>query len=167
MILYDPAICINGSGGESNTYYINDIMLGQKITFDACVMDNYDQPAETTQFSVTGLNQQHYNIYGSKYISISCNYTTQGMHIVGNLSLNNSYNYTINMSLYVGRFSESKDISVNLMIGLSQCHPGFWHRKSSQKCECYKTKDIISCSNTSTTIKRGYWFGYVSGKPIL
>ena len=167
LILYDPAKCINGSSGECDTYYINDIMLGQEITFDACVMDNYDQPAETTPFSVTGLNQQHYNISSSKYISISCNYTTQGMQIVGNLSPNNSYNYTINMSLYAVRFSESKIISVNLMIELSQCHPGFWHRNGSQKCECYETKDIISCSNTSTTIKRGYWFGYVSGKPTV
>ena len=167
LILYDPAKCINSSDGECNTYYINDIMLGQEITFDACVMDEYDQPTETTQFSFTGLNQQHYNISGSKYVSVSCNYTTQGMHIIGNLSPNNSYNYTINMSLYVERYSESKIISMNLMIELSQCHPGFWYYKSSKKCECYKTKDIISCSNSTTTIKRGYWFGYVSGKPTV
>ena len=168
LILYKPTKCINGNDAKCNTYYIDNIMLGQDIAFDACVLDGYDQPAETTQFSVAGFNQQHhYNISGSKYISVSCNRTTQGIHIIGNLGTNNSHNYTIKISSYVARNSESKMVSVYLTIRLTQCHPGFWYFSNSRRCECYDNKNIISCSNSSSTIKRGYWFGFVTGKPTV
>jgi len=65
------------------------------------------------------------------------------------------------------RVSESKIISVNLTVELSQCHPGFWYSSESQKCECYDTKNIISCSGSNSTIKRGYWFGSISGKSTV
>ena len=148
---------------------MNNIMLGQDITFDACLLDYYDQPTEAAEFSITGMKHQNYYISGSKYISISCNRTTQGVAVVGNLRSNNTYNYSINISLYVTRFSESKVFSVNLIVELSQCHPGFWYSKAneSQKCECYNAKDIISCSGSNSTIKRGYWYGSVTGTPTV
>ena len=67
--------------------------------------------------------------------------------------------------MYVTRFSESKVVSVNLIVELSQCHPGFWYSPAneSQRCECYNTGDIISCSDNNSTIKRGYWHGSVTG----
>lgn len=34
-------------------------MLGQEITFNACVLDYYDQQTEAVQFSVSGMNDQH------------------------------------------------------------------------------------------------------------
>ena len=142
-------------------------MLGQEVTLDACVFDYYDQPTEATQFLINGMNHQDYNITGLKYITISCNHTTQGISITGNLHLNNSYNYSMNISLYVARISESKVISVNLIVEISQCHPGFWYSSESQKCECYDTESIISCSGNNSTIKRGYWFGSVSGKSTV
>ena len=45
---------------------MNNIMLGQDITFDACVLDYYDQPTEAAQFLITGTNHQYYNITSSK-----------------------------------------------------------------------------------------------------
>ena len=167
LILYNPAKCITGNDTDCDTYYMSNIMLGQDITFDACVHDYYDQPTEATQFVITGMNHQYYNITGSKYITISCNHTTQGITVTGNLHSNNSYNYSINISLYVTRISESRIISVDLMVELSQCHPGFWHSGELKKCECYDTKNIISCSGSNSTIKRGYWFGSVNGKSTV
>ena len=49
------------------------------------------------------------------------------------------------------------------MIELSQCHLGFWYSNDSQKCECYNSDNIISCSGSNSTIKRGYWFGSITG----
>ena len=165
LILYDPVKCITETYSDCNVYHISNIMLGQEIRFNACVLDYYDQPTELTQFLVTGMNHQHYNISGSKYISVSCNHTTSGISIIGNL--NTLFNYSINISMYVVRTSGTKIISVNLTVELSQCHPGFYYSSDSQKCKCYKTKNIISCSGSSSTIKRGYWFGGVNGKSTV
>ena len=99
---------------------MNNIMLGQEFTFDACLLDYYDHPARAAEFSITGMNHQDYNISSSKYILIPCNHTTKGLFVIGNLHSNNSYNYSVIISLYVNRISESKIISVNLTVELSQ-----------------------------------------------
>ena len=167
LILYNPVKCINGNDIDCDTYYMNNIMLGQDITFDACVLDYYDQPTEVQQFLITGMDHRYYNINGSKYITISCDHTKQGITISGNLHSNNSYNYSMNISLYFARASESKIIFVDLIVELSQCHPGFWYSSQSQQCECYETENIISCSGSNSTIKRGYWFGSINGKSTV
>ena len=166
LMLYDSSICINGNSTNCDTYYMNNIMLGQEITFDACVLDYFDQPTEATQFVTTGMNHKDYRISGPTHVTISCNRTTQGIKIIGNLHSNSSYNYSIIISSYVTNL-ESKILSVNLTIELSQCYPGFWYFSVLQKCECYSTNNIISCSGNSSTIKRGYWFGTVTGKPTV
>ena len=71
------------------------------------------------------------------------------------------------IALYVVRISEMKSISLNITVELSPCHPGFWYDDASQKCECYNSTSIVLCSGSSSTIKRGYWFGSVSGKPAV
>ena len=166
LILYNPGICINGIDANCDTYYMKNIMLGQEITFDACVLDYFDQPTEAVQFVTTGMNHEDYRISGPTHVAISCNHTTQGISITGNLHSNSSYNYSIIISSSVTNL-ESKILSVKLTIDLSQCHPGFWYSSKSQKCECYSINNIISCSGNSSTIKRGYWFGIVTGKPTV
>ena len=167
LILYNPAKCINGNSTDCDAYYMSNVMLGEKITFDACVLDYYDQPTKATQFLIKGMNHEDYNISGSDYITISCNQTTQGITLIGNLHSNNSYNYSLIILLYVTHVYESKIISVNLTVELSQCHAGFWYSSELQKCECYDTGNIISCSDSNSTIKRGYWFGNVNGKATV
>ena len=34
-------------------------------------------------------------------------------------------------------------------------------------CECYNANDIMFCSGSNSTIKRGYWFGSVTGKATV
>ena len=170
LVLYNPAKCINGNETDCDTYYMTNIMLGQEIRFDACLLDYYDQPTKAAaEFLITGMNHQDYNISSSKYISISCNHTIQGITVTGNLQSNNANNYSINISLFVTRLSESKGISVNLIVELSHCHPGFWYSPAnkSRQCECYNTGNIISCSGSNSTIKRGYWYGSVTGTPTV
>ena len=59
--------------------------------------------------------------------------------------------------------SVRKSIDVNLTIELSPCHPGFQYNDKTQKCECYSNSEVVYCSGSSSAIKRGYWFGYVTG----
>ena len=166
--LYDPAKFITGDSMDYDTYYMRNIMLGQEIIFDGCVLDFYNQPTEAKEFVITAIHHQDYNISGPKYISIACNHTTKPVElsVIGNLHSNNSYNYSIMISLYTTQNSDSKIVAAKLIVELSQCHPGFWYSSKSQKCECYST-NIISCSGSSSTIKRGYWFGSINGKPTV
>ena len=166
LVIYRPARCINGTDTECNVYFINNMMLGQEITLNGCLLDYYNQPAETAQFLVTSIHKE-LKISSSSYIAISCNRTTQGIIVEGDLHNNISYNFSLIISLHVNRISESKIISTNLMIEFSQCHPGFLHSKESQRCECYSDNEIVSCSGSSSTIKRGYWFGSVNGKSTV
>ena len=166
LVVYRPARCINGTDTECNAYFINNMMLGQEITFNGCLLDYYNQPAETAQFLVTGMNQE-FKISSSNYISIPCNRTTQGIIVKGDLHNNITYNFSLMISLHVNRISESKIVSIDLIIEFSQCDPGFLYSKESQRCECYSNNKIVSCSGSSSTIKRSYWFGSVNGKSTV
>ena len=172
LVLNNTVKCINDSGTYCGKYYMNNIMLGQEITFDACVLDYFDKPTEATEFLVSGMEHQVYAISGSKYISVSCNQAIQGINIIrrnlphfNHLHSNHLYNYTINISLYTVHISDTKLVSAILIVELTQCHQGFWYSSESLKCECYNFESIVSCSGSNSTIKKGYWFGNVTGKP--
>ena len=171
--LYRPAVCIDGSENETkecNSYYVNNIMLGQEILIDACMYDYFDQPSDAARFLVDGADKQKYYIPGSKYVLISCNNSFKGIELIGNDTspgLVLPFNYSIKITLHVDRISEMKTISINLTVGLMSCHPGYEYNDKSHKCECYNASDIVSCSDSSSTIKRGYWFGSVTGKETV
>ena len=164
---YGPAICIdNDNATKCNIYYVQDIMLGSKIVVPACVLDHYNQSVKSTQFFI--YNEIHPNCFisGPKQTLISCD-VFEGISIMGNHSLSERTNFSINITLNVALNSNWKQISVNLIIGLSPCHPGFWQYPKLKKCECYNASDIVFCSGSSSTIRRGYWFGNVTGKPTV
>ena len=165
---YDPAICIdNDSDTQCNTYYVQNVMLGSEIILPACVLDYYsNQIIDSTQFLVHSEMHSNYFTNGPNEILISCD-KFQGISIMSNQSLSTSINFSINISLNVDHDATWKQISVMLIVGLSPCHPGFWQYLESQKCECYNANDIVFCSGNSSTIKRGYWFGSVTGKPTI
>ena len=165
--LNDPAICIdNDNDTQCNSYYVQGIMLGKEIVIPACVLDYYDKPVDTTHFLVQSETYSNYTISGSRETLISCD-TFKGISIIGNQSLSKSENFSINITLNIALNSNWKQISVNLIIELSSCHPGFWQYPKSERCECYNVSDIVYCSGSSLTIKRGYWFGNVIGKPTV
>ena len=166
--LYNPAKFITGNDVDYDTYYMSNIMLGQEFALDACLLDYYDQPTEVKELLITSMSHHYYNITGLRYVSVSCNHTTKPvLSVIGNMHSKNSYNYSIMISLYATHNSDTKLIAAKLIVELSQCHPGFWYSSGSKKCECYNNKDIISCSGSNSTIKRGYWFGTVAGKPTV
>ena len=165
---YDPAICIdNDNDTQCNSYYVQNVMLGSEIILPACVLDYYrNQINDSIQFLVNNEIHSKYLTNGPNEILISCD-TFQGISIMSYQSLSTSSNFSINISLNVDRDANWKQISVTLIVGLSPCHPGFWQYPESQKCECYNANDIVFCSSNSSTIKRGYWFGSVTGKPTI
>ena len=168
---YHPARCINANNTTScEKYYINNIMLGQELTIDACLLDYYDKPTEVMQFKIIGKNHQNYLIHGSEYASISCNHTIEGINIIGskpisNIPLNYSVHFTADAS--VSHKPIRRTVSVSLIVGLSPCHPGFQYDSKSQQCICYNTNGVVYCSGSSSAIRRGYWFGNVDGIPTI
>ena len=163
---HDPAICIdNDNDTQYNSYFVQNIMLGREIAIPACVLDYYNQPVASTQFLVQSKAHSNYHISGPKQTLISD--TFEGNNIRGNGSLLKSINFSINITLNIALNSNWKPISVNLIVELSPCHLGFWQYPNTENCECYNASDIVFCSGSSSTIKRGYWFGNVTGKPTV
>ena len=164
---HDPAMCVdNDNDTQCNTYYVQNIMLGSNIVIPACVLDHYNHSVESIQFLVQGENNSSYSISGPKHVLIGCN-TFEGLSITSNQVLSKSTNFSVSINLNVDHNADWKQISVTLIVELSKCYPGFWQSSKSNKCECYNTNDIVFCSGSSSTIKRGYWYGSVTGKPTV
>ena len=163
--LDDAVICIDNNT-QCNHYYIKNIMLGTEIVIPACVLDYYNHSVDSTQFLLHSELPTSYFINGPKEVLISCD-ALEGISIMSNQSLSKSINFSINITLNTVFNPDWKQISVNLIIELSPCHPGFWQYPKSKQCECYNASDIVFCSGSSSTIKRGYWFGSVTGKPTV
>ena len=169
LIFNDPAKCIdNDNNTQCARYFIQNIMLGTEIVIPARVLDYYNQSVDSTQFLVHSEIYPDYQNSGPKDVLISNN-KFAGVNIIniGNQILCKSKNFSINITLYTAVHASWKQISVNLIIELSLCHPGFWQYPDSKRCECYNANDIVFCSGANSTIKRGYWFGSVTGKPTV
>ena len=169
--LYYPAQLVNNT--DLSTYYVYDIMLGQQIIIPGCVVDYYGMPAGSVQFTVQltdNNNDQNYNISVSDLISVDCR-TSQGINnlvITGSQPPNNT-NSTLSIQLnsfYDSRF-DWKPITVNLNVQLSSCHSGFYYSSDLQHCVCYTTDDIVTCSNSNSSIRNGYWFGTINEQPTV
>ena len=157
---YNTATCIeNGTNKNCLTYLTRNIMLGQEIIIDACVLDYYDQPVDGTLFIINGEDESH-QINGSSYVLVSCE-NFQGVRIVG-MKVFKADNYSINITSHDGSKSDLKTLSLKLITELSPCHPGFHY--ANDTCVCYSGSDnIVSCFGSTSSIKRGYWFGEVDG----
>ena len=164
---YQPATCIDEDNDmQCKQYYVQNVMLGKEIAIPACVLDYYNHSVHSAQFKVQSEKHPIYRNSGPNQVLISCD-QYERVNITGNQSLSKSINFTINYTLNVVLNPNWKHISVNLIVELSPCHPGFWHYPNSLKCECYNANDIVFCSDSSSMIKKGYWFGSVTGKPTV
>ena len=167
--LGDPAICLDDANNtQCNNYYVQNKMLGTEIVLRAYVLGYYNQCVDSIHFLVRETNPNYnYSIKGPMQVLISCDTTFEGISIIGNQTLTKSTNFSITFTLNTDLYPNWKQISVNLTFELSPCHPGFWQAPKSMRCECYNANDIVFCSDSSSTIKRNYWFGSVTGKPTV
>jgi len=156
----NPATCINTTS-RCPKYFISNIMLGQNIKINACVLSFYDEQAGGVNFVVTG-ESKHHRLDGTRFVPIACTFF-EGISVVGK-KISNKKNFSISITSYT---NSEVEISVELTVELSPCHPGFYYDNSTQKCECYDGSNIVACSGSISTIKRGYWFGIVDGKTTV
>ena len=95
LVLYEPATCISDDE-VCKKYLLNDMMLGQDIKVNACVVGFFDQPAGVVDFLVSG-NDDDYSIDGPKFVSIACN-DLEGIRIIGN-EISNTTNFSIHITV--------------------------------------------------------------------
>ena len=140
-------------------------MLGQEITFGICILDYYNEPAGSVQLVVKdNVDQQEYYINGPLFHSITSCDLFKGIEIHGNeIPSKTPLNFSF---LLLYDEPKEEELFVNIIIELSHCHPGFWHNVKPQKCSCFCTSNI-SCSGGNSTIRRGYWFGSINGRPTV
>ena len=74
LALYNPTSCIATTEKvrDCDTYFVDNIMLGQNIKINACVLSLYDQPAEGVDFMVNGENQ-NYKLDSTRLVPNACN----------------------------------------------------------------------------------------------
>ena len=167
LVLRDPAACIDDDRKiECNGYLLSHVMLGEEINVPAYVIDYFNHSSYKAQFLLRTAIHQNYSISGSKEFLLS-NGSLSGISIIGNESLTKLSNYSANIILNDNRNFEWKQISVNLTIEMTPCYAGFWQYPGLQRCECYNASDIVSCSGSTSTIRRGYWFGSIAEKPTV
>ena len=143
---YDPAICIdNDNDTQCSNYYVQNVMLGSEIIIPACVLDQYNHSVESTQFLVQSEFNSSHVISGPGQVLIGCN-TFEGITITGNQIVSKSTNLSVGINLYADHNADWKQISITLIVELSECYPGYWHSSTLQKCECYNANDIVFCS---------------------
>ena len=166
LVLGYPAVYIDEDNDTNcGKYYINNIMLGQEIIINACVQDYYDQPADATRFLVSSNSQDYHIIGASTGILISCN-NIKEIGIIG-YEVTTPSNISMTLTSHHGSQTDLKTISIELIIELSPCHPGFYYDNTTQWCICYYDDDIITCSDSTSFIRRGYWFGVVNDKSTV
>ena len=164
---YDPAVCIDDDNDtQCNSYFVQNIMLGTELIIPTRVFNYHNYSVNSTQFLVKHNIYPNYYFNGPNEVLLSSN-ELKGISITGDQILSKPINFSIDVTLNTVLNPDWKQLSVKLNIELSPCHPGFWQYPTSKKCECYNASDIVFCSGSSSTIKRGYWFGNVSGKPTI
>ena len=157
-------MCIDDDHTNCETYIVRNIMLGQKIAVNGCVWDYYNKQAVATQFSVSSSDKAHH-IADSDYVLISCD-VLQGLSLTGD-KVTIAENFSMRFASHSSSQSDLKTVSVQLIVHLSPCHPSFHYDNTTQRCICYNDNDIISCIDSTSIIKEGYWFGVIGNKTTV
>ncbi|XP_065895993.1 probable outer membrane protein pmp20 [Dysidea avara] len=163
LALYNPATCINKTTvvNDCKAYLVSNIMLGQNIKINACVLSFYDEPAGNIDFTVSGGSQNHH-LDGTQFLPIACK-LFEGISVIGK-EISNKTNFSMTISSYTNSRSEA---SITLVTELSPCHHGFVYDNTAQKCICYDNSDTVSCSGSTSSIKKSYWFGEVNDRTTV
>ena len=168
LVISDPAVCIDDDTEmECNKYLLRNVMLGEEINVPATVLDYFNHSTYRVRFLLHYVPYQNYSLSGLTEFLLSSG-SISGITIKGNKSLTKPLNCSINIILHKDRNLGRKQISVNLTIELTPCHLGFWQYPNLESCECYNASDFVYCSGSTSTIKRGYWFGSIKeNKPTV
>ena len=158
------------SSSKYNTYYIRNNILGQEVKFTGAVFDYFGKPTEPTLFNMhlqcsNSTECSAYTLIGGNHDHILTqsidNYTILNVKFKGNKINVERIEHTLIITSLL--YTTSK-INATLVVELIPCvnHPGYTYSEDSQTCVCYHVN--VKCSNDSSEIKRGYWFGNITGK---
>ena len=154
------------SASKPNTYFIRNNILGQEVKFTGAVFDYFGKLANPAQFSVQPWYNEHpaHSLVGADHghvLTKSIDNTTDITVSFKGKRIDTAY---INVTVTLTSLSYSLKINATLVVELIPCvnHPGYTYREDSQTCVCYHVN--VKCSNDGNEIKRGYWFGNITGK---
>ena len=150
-----------------------DLMLGQKLVFDANVTDFFGN-ASSAIVNIFLLEMHHheighdslYKLRGLQSFAIINGTNSPDVYIFGpNITDNSidSYALTIITSQKHSQKKEKKPVNI------SSCRFGFSYDKSTRKCVCALQSKNIHC-NLSTgiaCIRKGYWYGQIDSKGLV
>ena len=167
LVLYSPAVLVSDADSVSH-YKLSGIMFGQAIDVPFCVLDHQKAPAGKVLFQVTCLDSnQNLSLVVHNFISLSCESGISNIHITGKPTETDNNSVIIQLSSSYNSQTDWKHIRVNLIIELSDCHPGYYYDTELQECVCYDKSNVVSCLNGNATILKGYWFGMINDKPTV
>ena len=164
IVLYFPNH--DGSYISNETVFIRNKILGKAITFTGAVFDYFSSRAEPTQFHVQCSSGCTSYILADDRLLVD-NVSLLGITLSGNQIDFDPVNITFELTSILASFN--KQITLQLIIELSPCYSGYFHNVHSKACVCYHHQDIVECYDDYNEIKRGYWFGAVTGpsKPTV
>ena len=164
IMLYFPNH--DGSCIDNKTFFVNNKILGEAITFTGAVFDYFNNSAEPTQFHVQCINGCADHTLADDQLLID-NISLLSITIYGHRVGVNPINITLGLTSILPSFNEQ--ISVQLVIELQQCFSGYYYNVRFNQCVCYNHKDIVHCYDGYNEIKRGYWFGTITNafKPTV
>ena len=164
VVLYFPNH--DGSYISNETVFIRNKILGKAITFTGAVFDYFSSPAEPTQFHVQCSSDCTSYILADDRLLVD-NISLLGITLSGNQIDFDPVNITFELTSILASFN--KQIKLQLIIELSPCYSGYFYNVHSNTCVCYHHQDIVECYDDYNEIKRGYWFGAVTGpsKPTV
>ena len=148
------------SDNDCTEYHINNVMLGQEVSIKGCVYDYLGNliPRET-QFDIQSLSNANHTVRVPQSPYQEFDISIEGNEIIS------KYNYSMSITTFYYDYKyQRKDATVELSIQLSPCYLGFQHNSASRRCKCYDRDDIVLCTGSISTIKRGYWLGIVKEK---
>ena len=155
-------ICTDFEGvyNDCTEYHVHDVMLGQQLSLKGYVYDFLDNviPRET-QANIHSLIDANHSIHTLQSIYQDFDISIEGNEIIS------KYNYSMIITTFYYNYKYQRtDASVLLSVQLSPCYLGFQHNDASGRCGCYDRDDIVLCTGSSSSIKRGYWLGKVGEK---
>jgi len=156
LILYFPY----GNGGQisDETFYILHNVLGIPVMISGIVYDYFGTPFDATIFDLVCLDCSKSNIeLVHPNVVVDSSSVIQSIIFVGEKSYS-----SINVTVAITRLL----VTTILIVELLPCehHPGNMYNVTTMGCVCFQS-DIINCYKDHNEIKRGYWFGSVSGRP--
>ena len=164
VVLYFPSH--DGSYIGNDKYFVTNKILGKAILFIGAVFDYFSNSAEPTQFHIKCLHGS-YNLANNHDWLLVDNVSLLNITLSGSRIHFNPVNITLSLTSILASFN--KQISLQLIIELSPCYSGYFYDVYSNTCVCYHHQDIVECYDDYNVIKRGYWFGAVTGsfKPTV